>query len=812
MRGRAEEGARRLAMKRVLKIVLFSVLAILLFSLPPAIYKFLNYYHSLKNEVVTRFAGKRWNIPSRIYSDSCFIYPGQRLDDLGFFQRLARLNYHRAPPGQVSARGEYSLDEKKHRLVIFLHNFSYPYADFEGEAVEMTLGARNTVLAMRDPFSGKPLYSAQLEPELLSGIFQGSWQQRRLVPLSQIPPAMIDAILAAEDHRFYEHHGIDLARIAKAAWVDFTAGRVRQGGSTLTQQLMKNFFLTSKRDWHRKVKEALMAYIAEREYSKDQILENYINDIYLGQRGQEGIYGVWEASEFYFSKEPRNLSIGEMATIAGMISSPNRLNPLHHPKLAEQRRNEVLGLMLADGYITKAAYDSAATEPLRPRETFVETNDAPYFVDYVKRELAERYPPDVLTGEGLRVFTTLDVHTQKLAEKSVQDNLNYLERRYPSLRRKERKDQLEEALVAIEPQSGKIRVMVGGRDYRQSQFDRITQSKRQPGSAFKPITYLAALQETLDGGPEHFLPTSYIDDTPFTWTYGDMSWSPKNYKDRYFGRVTLEFALEESLNSATSRLANQIGLERVRAMAEKMGFGNLPSYPSIVLGGIEVTPMQIARAYSILADYGLDVQPYGVTAVVDQNGKVIEGHEMQARQVLSPQLAYMMDFMLQQVVNHGTGEGARKRGFTRPAAGKTGTTNDSKDAWFAGFTPNLLAVVWTGFDQKEVLGLTGAEASLPPWAEFMKAATASRPPLDFAPPPGIVVEKVDPLTGYLASPNCPITIEGAFPTDLAPTQICSFHAHGAATPAAIRAGADGAPAVQPPAENNWERAPSGTND
>ncbi|HLK87006.1 MAG TPA: PBP1A family penicillin-binding protein [Candidatus Binataceae bacterium] len=796
-------------MKRALKIVGFALAALLLFALPPALYEFLGYYHALQNEVVTRFSGKRWNIPSRIYSDSCFVYPGQSLDDLGFFQRLARLNYHRVAPGQVNARGEYSLDEKRRRLTIFLHGFAYPYANFAGEAVELALGPRDTVLAMRDPLGGKQLYSMELEPELISGIFEGTWEQRRLVPLEQIPPAFIDAILAAEDHRFYEHHGIDLVRIVKAAWVDFTAHRVRQGGSTLTQQLMKNFFLTSKRDWRRKAKEALMAYIAERQYSKDQILENYINDIYLGQRGQEGIYGIWEASEFYFSKEPRDLTIGEMATIAGMISSPNRLNPLHHPRLAEQRRNEVLGLMLADGYISKAAYDTAATEPLRPRETFVENNDAPYFVDFVKHELAERYPPQVLTGEGLRIFTSLDVHAQKLAEKAVSDNLNYLEARYKSLRRKEKKDQLEEALIAVEPQSGKIRAIVGGRDYRESQFDRVTQAKRQPGSAFKPITYLAALEETLSGGPERFLPTSYIDDTPFTWTYGDMSWSPKNYKDRYFGRVTLEFALEESLNSATSRLANQVGLDRVRAMAERMGFGDLPAYPSIVLGGIEVTPMQIAQAYSIMADYGLEVQCSAVTAVVDQNGKVIEGNELQARPVLSPQLAYMIDFMLEQVINHGTGEDARKRGFTRPAAGKTGTTNDSKDAWFAGFTPNLLTVVWTGFDQKEELGLTGAQASLPAWTEFMKAATASRPPLDFTPPPGIVVERVDPLTGYLAGPNCPVTIEGAFPTDLAPTQVCPIHAHGGATPAA----ASGAiPGTSAPSENNWERAPSDTSD
>ncbi|HVB79336.1 MAG TPA: PBP1A family penicillin-binding protein [Candidatus Binataceae bacterium] len=807
-RKRAGGGALSAAMKRALKIVLFGVLAILLFAMPPAIYEFLSYYHALENEVVTRFSGKRWNIPSRIYSDSCFVYPGQSLDDLGFFQRLARLNYHRVAPGQVTSRGEYSLDEKRHRLTVFLHNFAYPYTQFAGAAVEMTLGSRNTVLAMRDPLDGKALYSAELEPELISGIFQGTWQQRRLVPLKQIPQAFIDAILAAEDHRFYEHHGIDIVRIIKAAWVDFSAGRVRQGGSTLTQQLMKNFFLTSKRDWRRKAKEALMAYIAEREYSKDTILENYINDIYLGQRGQEGIYGVWEAAEFYFSKEPRDLTIGEMATIAGMISSPNRLNPLHHPKLAERRRNEVLGLMLADGYITKPAYDSAATEPLHPREVFTENNDAPYFVDYVKHELAERYPPEVLTGEGLRIFTTLDVHAQKLAEQAVRGNLDYLEQRYASLRRKEKKDQLEEALVAIEPQNGKIRAIVGGRDYRESQFDRVTQAKRQPGSAFKPITYLAALQETLEGGPDRFLPTTYIEDTPFTWTYGDMSWTPRNYKDRYFGRVTLEFALQESLNSATSRLANQIGLDRVRAMAAKMGFGDLPAYPSIVLGGIEVTPMQIAQAYSIMADYGLDVQSYAVTAVVDQNGKVIEGHELEARQVLSPQLAYMIDFMLEQVINHGTGEGARQRGFTRPAAGKTGTTNDSKDAWFAGFTPNLLTVVWTGFDQKEELGLTGAEASLPAWTAFMKAATASRPALDFAPPPGIVVEKVDPLTGYLAGPNCPVVMEGAFPTDLAPTQICPFHARSGATPVA----GDSATSGTPPAGGNWQRLPSDPHD
>jgi penicillin-binding protein 1B len=764
-----------MSLRRVIKVTLFSAFAIALFALPPAIYYFYVYYQSLEAEVVARFSGKRWDIPSRIYSDSLTIYPGQNLSDLGFFERLARLNYHPVPDGKVASRGEYSYDKAKGRLVIFLHSFSYPDRNFPGEMVAMSLSPDTTIRSMEDPMTHRQRYSIELEPELISGIFQGSWEQRRLVRLSQIPPAFTDAILAAEDHRFYEHHGIDPVRIMKAAWVDLISGHVRQGGSTLTQQLMKNFFLDKKRNWRRKIKEAIMAYIAERLYSKDEILENYINDIYLGQRGQEGIYGVWEASEFYFSKEPRDLTIGEMATIAGMISSPNRLNPLKHPHAAEQRRNEVLAAMLQDGYISKAAYDQAVAEPLRAREVYAESNDAPFFVDYVKHELAERYPPEVLTGEGLRIFTTLDVHMEKLAERAVEQNLETLEARYPRLGRKEASDRLEGALIAIEPQSGKIRAMVGGRDYRQSQLNRVVQSRRQPGSVFKPVTYLAALNETFSGGPDKFLPTTFIEDEPFTWQFDNQSWTPNNYKDRYFGRVTLEFALEESLNSATSRLANAVGLDRIRAMAAKLGFGDLPPYPSIVLGGIEVSPMQVARAYAIMANDGLEVEPYAVSAVVDKDGRVIEGHELKAEQVLSPQLAYAIDFMLEQVMNHGTGYGARRMGFTRPAAGKTGTTNDSKDAWFSGFTPNLLATVWTGFDKKEDLGLTGAQAALPIWTTFMTAATASRPALDFTPPPGVVVEKVDPLTGYKAGPFCPMAVEGVFPVGMAPTQMCPLH-------------------------------------
>src|SRR6202045_3629681 len=514
--------------RRILKFALIGLGALILFAVPPTLWLFFSYYHQLENEVVARFSGKRWNIPSRIFSDSILIYPGQNLPDLGFFERLARLNYHPVDPGKVTTRGEYSYDKKRGKLDVFLHSFAYPYRNFGGQVVDITL-KDDTIVSLQDKGSRESLDSLELEPELISGIFEGEWEQRRLVRLSQVPPTMIKGILAAEDHRFYEHHGVDIVRTIKAAYIDFHSGHVRQGGSTLTQQLMKNFFLTRERSYKRKLKEAMMAYIAENRYSKDEILENYINDIYLGQRGQEGIYGVWEESEYYFSKEPRDLTIGEMATIPGLIRSPNRLNPLHHPDAARPRRDEVLASMLEDGYIDKSAYDAAVSEPLHAREVYAEGNDAPYFVDYVKKELQERYPPQVLNGEGLRIFTSLDVHMEKLAEASITHNLADLEAKHHKLARREMKDRLESCLVALEPQSGKIRAMAGGRDYRASQFNRVTQSKRQPGSVFKPVTYLAAFDETLSGGAEKFLPTTYIEDAPFTWQYGDMSWTPNNY-------------------------------------------------------------------------------------------------------------------------------------------------------------------------------------------------------------------------------------------------------------------------------------------
>src|SRR5260370_5478725 len=377
--------------KRILKIALVGVGALILFAVPPTLWLFFSYYNQLENEVVARFSGKRWNIPSRIFSDSVLIYPGQDLNDLGFFERLARLNYHPVDPGKVRTRGEYSYEQKRRKLKVFLHSFAYPYRNFRGQVIDIALKG-DSIVSMQDSGTRQQIFSAELEPELISGIFEGEWEQRRLVRLGQIPPTMINAILGAEDHRFYEHHGVDLIRTFKAGYIDFTSGHVRQGGSTLTQQLMKNFFLTRERSYKRKIKEALMAYIAERRYSKDEILENYINDIYLGQRGQDVIYGVWEASEYYFSKEPRDLTIGEMAAIAGMISSPNRLNPLRHPDATRQRRDEVLCSMLQGAYISQAAYDSADAQPAHAPQLSTQTHTPPHLVPYLTKTLTHPHP------------------------------------------------------------------------------------------------------------------------------------------------------------------------------------------------------------------------------------------------------------------------------------------------------------------------------------------------------------------------------------------------------------------------------------
>jgi len=756
------------------KLRIFSILFVSLLIVTSSGIVFGSWYLKRLEETVTaKFEGPKWRFPSKIYSDSYLLYSGINLRSDDLLEKLRRLGYHetQSPP---KARGEYHFQPSRGLLDIYLNDFAYPTEQFKGFPVRVSL--QGTVITkIENSATGQEVFSLELEPELITGLYDRVWKERRVVPLSEVPPIVVKAILAIEDERFYNHHGIDPVSVMRAVWVNLRSGGVVQGGSTLTQQLMKNFFLSDERKLSRKVKEGIMALIAERKYSKDEILENYLNEIYLGQKGSQGIFGIWEASQFYFSKPLSDLTVGEVALLAGLVRAPNKLSPYRSLEAATKRRNVVLTKMLDDKVITRKQYDLAVRESLPHRELIKVTNDAPYYVDYLRRELAENYSNEVLTAEGLRIFTSMDLQLQRIAEKSLVEGLKKLEASYPALRRQGEEDNLEGAIVVLRPQTGEIKAMVGGRSYQKSQFNRVFQAKRQPGSIFKPFVYLAALMSGGEGGKK-FTPATMVEDSPFRWSYDGQEWEPGNYNDEYFGTVTFRRALEKSLNSATARIARDVGIKRVRDVAHRLGIqSSLPAVPSLALGAAEVTPLEVAVAVSTLANNGVRTRPVAVKQVMTPDSRVLEKRDVRVEKVLTPQLAFIMNYLLKGVLDRGTADVARRWGFTRPAAGKTGTTNDYKDAWFVGYTPDLLAVVWVGFDNKAKLGLSGAQAALPIWTEFMKRATASTPITDFVPPPGVKIVEIDPLSGQLATPNCSYVLREAFLEGDEPTTTCPLH-------------------------------------
>jgi penicillin-binding protein 1B len=709
------------------------------------------YLKSLEDTVTKKFEGQKWVFPSKIYSDSYLLYVGAsvRADDLT--EKLRRLGYYETQT-TPRAKGEYRI-ARAGVIDIFLHDFDFPTEHIKGVPVRLSLQG-GVVSRIENLASGQEMFSLELEPELVTGLYDRIWQERKVVKLAEVPPLLVKAILAIEDERFYSHHGVDPLGILRAMWVNLRTLSYTQGGSTLTQQLIKNFFLSDERTMSRKIPEAIMALIAERKYSKDTILENYLNEIYLGQRGPQGIFGVWQAAQFYFSKPLSDLSVGETALLAGLIRAPNRLSPYRSADAATKRRNVVLTKLLDDRIITRKQYDTALHEKLPQRALVKVTNEAPFYVDYARRELEENYSTAVLNKEGLRIFSSLDLQIQRLAERALVEGLKKLEAAHPALRRNG-DDSLEGAIVVLRPQTGEIKAMVGGRNYAKSQFNRVFQAKRQPGSVFKPFVYLAALMYGGQSGVK-YTPDTVINDTQFVWNYDGQEWQPGNYNNQYFGAVTFRRALENSLNSATSRVAQDVGIRRVREIAHRLGIQSpLPAVPSLALGAAEVTPLEVAVAFSTLANGGVRPRPLAVRNVIDQDTRPLEKRDVRSEQVIPPQLAYLMNDLLKGVLDRGTATLARRLGFTRPAAGKTGTTNDYKDAWFVGYTPDLLAVVWVGFDGPSKLNLSGAEAALPIWTEFMKSATANMPPTDFTAPA--------PLPGGEDAPsNCgPAAQDGA---------------------------------------------------
>ena len=704
-------------------------------------------WRHLASVVDEKFSGRRWDFPSRVYSDEFLLHVGLDVAAARVPRRLERLSY-RASAGEPVAGGEYR--DGPGVLEIALRAGALGRRQTQHVRLDLDDGR---IAAITDLDTGEPLAVVALEPEELTGIYEGSWEDRRAVRVTDVNPVLIRAILATEDGRFFSHHGVDVIGIGRAALTNLRSGRVKQGGSTLTQQLMKNFFLTTERTLSRKLVEVAMALVAEQRYSKMQILENYLNEIYLGQRGARGIFGVAEASDFYFAKSPRDLTVAEAALIAGLIRGPNAYSPFLAPERALQRRNTVLRLLLEAGDVDEAAYAAAVASPLGVVDAPPDATIAPFFVDYVKSELVKRFPQDMLTTEGLNVYTTLDPLLQEDAQRALQEHLTRLEKERPKLAAAAGTDRLEAALVALAPGTGKIRAMVGGRSYQASQFDRAVQARRQTGSTFKPIVYLAAM---LDGDPaRHLTPATRLDDSPFSWPLaGGRTWTPSNYGDRYLGEVTARVALERSLNAAAARVAQTVGLAPIVELAQAMGVtGPLPEVPALALGAGEATPLEMATVYAVLANGGTRAEPVAIERVTSRDGQPILGEPPALRAVVPPDRAYVLTHMLEGVLDAGTASSARSAGFRRPAAGKTGTTNDYRDAWFVGFTPDLVTAVWVGFDQRSALGMSGGTAALPLWTAFMKEATAGLPPRPFLPPPGVTMVRLDRASGDALPPG-----------------------------------------------------------
>jgi penicillin-binding protein 1B len=726
----------------------------------------------LDQQLVERFEGKRWEIPSKIYSDSFAVYVGRQVSPLALVERLDHLDYRRVD-GEPSTAGEYRYRPSERRLEVYLRDFAYPIGARPGYLTRWDL-SNEAVAAITRLDTGQSVESVELEPEILAGIFDEAAEERRVVKLAEVPKILVQAVLAAEDRRFLEHHGIDLRGVFRALVANLRSGRVVQGGSTLTQQLVKNFFLSGSRTMERKLKEAAMALLAEWHYGKLEILETYLNEIYLGQRGSRGLYGVWEGAQFYFGKELKDLSISEAAMLAGLIRSPGRLSPGRNPAAARRRRDEVLRALLDGGDITSEEFRHAVAEPLPGRLPASESTEAPYFVDYVRSELEEQYSSSSLTSEGFRIFTTLDPFLESGAETAVAHGLAALEKRHPALLKKG--ERLQAALLAVQPHTGEIKAMIGGRSYGESQFNRATEAQRQPGSVFKPIVFVAALEDEEQTGSRTFLPTRRVADTPFTWLYEGRRWSPENYHQEYHAEVTMRQALELSLNSATARIAQEVGLDRIHDVAVRLGLPeSLPKVPSMVLGGVEVTMYDVAEVFATIANLGFRTEPSAVRAVLDADGNPMDHATLGASQAISPRVAYLVTTMMQGVVDRGTAHEIRSAGLEFAAAGKTGTTNDGRDAWFVGFTPDLLVVVWVGFDREEVLGLSGSQAALPIWIEFMKFVTAGQASTPFLVPPGVQTAWIDPLSGLLATPHCPERLGESFFEGEGPTATCPLH-------------------------------------
>lgn len=740
-----KQSARR---KRTFRIAKYVAIVLAIPTIAVAI--FLIRYYYIFNGLIEGKLGQRYTLSeTEIYAAPTILYPGKRIPLSDIVAKVRHLGYLERDLAGGATASNYQL-QKNNRLHIYNDAFLPQDPD---RLVEIACSDA-TIRSITDLRTRAALYCFALKPELVSNVINKAREKRRYVSYRGLPKVLIDAILASEDRRFFSHSGIDPIRIIKALIIDVREGDTVQGASTLTQQFVKNYFLTPERTWKRKLADAYMSILLEKRLSKEAIFELYCNEVYLGQRGSFSIIGVGEAAEALFDKSVKDLTLGEAATIAGIITAPNRFTPLRYPERAKLRRSLVLDRMAECEMITPEEREEAKAKPLEVKpSSILNYSDAPYFVDYVQDLLAERFGDVTLARTKHRVYTTLNMELQQAAFESVREGVAELDKHFAKGKRAIPPGTVQASLIAVDPRTGHILAMIGGRNYGVSQFNRITQAKRQPGSIFKPFVYAAAL-ETAFYSPTPLTAVSTVVDEPTEFSFENLAYDPKNYKDEYFGQVTMRQAISKSLNIATIKFAEKAGYVEVAELARRLGLNEqIRPYPAMAIGTFEVTPLEMVRAYTAFANGGALSELTPILSIYDSNNNLIFEARTKQVQVLSQQVAYMITSLMQSVINNGTGAGVRARGFTLPAAGKTGT---SRDGWFAGYTPDLLCIVWIGFDDNRELNLSGSQSALPIWAEFMKKATSLRPMLgeDFVVPEGVSEIEIDPITGLLARDTC----------------------------------------------------------
>ena len=629
----------------------------------------------------------------------------------------------------------------------------------------------------------------ELEPQLVTALSSSQVRaKRQIVRFEEIPPVMVKATLAIEDRRFFEHGGVNYFRLVEATLADLRSGGKGQGGSTITMQMARAFFLSPRKTFTRKALEMLIAVELEQKLTKQQIFELYANQVDLGQRGSFTIAGFAEGARAYFNKDLESISLPEAALLAGLIQRPSALSPYRHPDRAVERRNLVLDTMVETGAITRAQADQAKATPLRLAPPNVEASDAPYFVDLVKDQLGQQYSDGELNENGYRIYTTLDPDLQLAAANAVQEGMKQVDAQAQKMRgarppagpnappvantANSSGPLPQVALIALDPHTGDVLALVGGRNYGFSQLDHAI-ANRPTGSIFKPFVYAAAINTGLDGTDNPETPVSIVNDTPTVFSNpGSDAYQPRNYKGEYRGDVPLRYALAQSLNNATIKVAEQVGYDRIAQLARAAGINSVRPTPSMALGAYDAKPLDMAAAYTVFANGGVRLSPLMVRSLRNSQGDVLQDNQSLSKVVLDPRVAYVMTSMMEGVVNYGTGFEVRRRGFTAPAAGKTGT---SHDAWFAGYTSNLLCVVWVGYDDYSDLRMSGAQSAAPIWADFMRRAVQLpeyRDVHEFPAPDGVVNVRIDKATNRLSTDACPDAISVAFLAGTEPKETC----------------------------------------